>query len=191
MERPVLAARIVGALMLCMVASDAVTHELQANRLTLVLREHNHLSLTFYIDYAGALHRALAPGRTFQEFVLTYSAMRPQDFQAEVQRVQKRFQNETKLTLASGTVVPVTRWNWPDIGRVQAALQERAMRSIVAPGDHTHDEPLEIHAEAISSGDLRSFTIRLPEEFQRVLVVSYRPSQVWADPALPPAPVAF
>jgi hypothetical protein len=185
------AARILVALLLWMAASDAVTHELQANRLTLVLRDHNHLSLTFYIDYAGALHRALAPSRTVQEFVLTYSAMRPQDFQAEVLRVQTKFQSETQLTLPSGRMVSVTNWYWPDIGRVQAALQERAMRSIVAPGDHTHDEPLEVRAEAIASEDLRTFTIRLPEEFQRVLVVSYRPSQVWADPALPPARITF
>ena len=77
--------------------------------------------------------------------------------------------------------IAVTNWRWPDADRVQAMLRERAMQAVVAPGDHAHAAPVEIHAEFTSTDDIGSLAIRLPEELQRVLVVSYRPSQRWVE----------
>jgi hypothetical protein len=73
-------------------------------------------------------------------------------------------------------------WKWPNADRVQAMLRERAMQAVVAPGDHAHQKPTEIHAEVTATEAIGSVTLRLPEEFQRVLVVSYRPSQTWIEP---------
>jgi hypothetical protein len=173
--------RIGVSVLLCMLAANSGAHELEANRLTLVLRDRNHLSLTFFIDYTEALHRALSPRRPFHEFVLVYSAMKPEDLRAELLRAQARFQADTRLTLAAGKPVAVTNWRWPDADRVQAMLRERAMQAVVAPGDHAHAAPVEIHAEVTSTDDIGSLAIRLPEELQRVLVVSYRPSQRWVE----------
>jgi hypothetical protein len=174
-------ARCAGAL-LCLLASCAFAHELPANRLNLVLRDRNHLSLTFFIDYTDALHRALAPQRPFQEFVLMASSMKPQDLQKELLRAQARFETNTRLTLSAGGRATIKNWKWPDADRVQAMLRERAMQAVVAPGDHAHQEPTEIHAEVTATEAIGSVTLRLPEEFQRVLVVSYRPSQTWIEP---------
>ena len=180
----------VGAL-LCLLAASASAHELQANRLTLVLRDRNHLSLTFLIDYTDALHRALSPRRSFDEFVLVYSAMRPEDLKAELLRAQAKLQRSTQLALATGKPVAIANWRWPDAERVQAVLRERAMQAVVAPGDHAHAVPFEIRAEAMSTDDISSSTIRLPEEFQRVLVVSYRPSQRWVEPGARSSEIRF
>ena len=153
-------------------------HELQANRLTLVLRERNHLAMTFFINYADALHRALAPQQAFQDFVLVYAAMPPEDFQKNLQRAQDRFQAGTHLTLLTGKEARITQWTWPAAARVQASLQEQAMQLMVAPQDHLHEEAVEIRAEIVDRrdiGSLASLTLRLPVEFQKVLVVSYRP----------------
>ena len=179
-----------GAL-LCLLASCAFAHELPANRLTLVLRDRNHLSLTFFIDYTDALHRALAPQRPLEEFMLMHSAMKPQDLGRELLRAQARFQSSTQLILSAGKPAAITNWKWPDAGRVQAMLRERAMQAVVAPADHAHQEPSEIHADVTSAQEISSVTLRLPDEFQRVLVVSYRPSQRWIEPNATSAAIGF
>lgn len=173
-------ARCAGVLF-CLLASSAFAHELPASRLTLVLRDRNHLSLTFFIDYTDALHRALAPQRPFPEFVLMASSMKPHDLQKELLRAQARFETNTRLTLTAGGQATIKNWKWPDADRVQAMLRERAMQVVVAPGDHAHQEPTEIHAEVTATEAIGSVTLRLPEEFQRVLVVSYRPRQTWIE----------
>jgi len=125
-------ARCAGAL-LFLLASCAFAHELPANRLTLVLRDRNHLSLTFFIDYTDALHRALAPQRPLEEFVLMYSAMKRRTWAGNCCVRRRGFQSSTQLILSAGKPAAITNWKWPNAGRVQAMLRERAMQAVVAP----------------------------------------------------------
>lgn len=162
--------------------TGAVAHEIQDNRATLVLRDGNHLSVTLYLAYADALHLALAPQQPAEEFLVAYSAMRPELLQKELLRAQARFQSETRLYLATGKEIPLTNWAWPDAKQVQAMLQQRIMRAVVDPAGHAHDEPLEIHADANSQEGITAVRIQFPEEFQKVLLVWYRPSQLWVEP---------
>jgi hypothetical protein len=170
------------AFLLWLLIGNVCAHELEANRLTLVLRERNHLSLTFFVNYTDALYRALAAQRTFQEFVLIYSAMPPQEFQKELLRAQLKFQTTTRLSLSTGQEVLAKKWIWPDPAKVQRMLQERAMQAMVAPEQHTHETALEIRAELTSERDISALKISLPDEFQSVLVVSYQPRQIWVAP---------
>jgi hypothetical protein len=64
-------------------------------------------------------------------------------------------------------------------------LQQRIMQATVDPGDHFHEAPFEIHADANSPHQITSVTMHFPDEFQKVLVVSYRPNQVWVDGKTP------
>ena len=68
---------------------------------------------------------------------------------------------------------------WPDAERVQALLREHAMRMVVDPGAHSHDDQLEVTAEIRSVTEITSLTAKLPEQLAPILVVSYRPSQIW------------
>ena len=165
-------------------AVSGFAHDLQANRATLVLRDGNHLSLTFFINYTDALHQALAPQQTFAEFVLPYSAMTPPVFEKELLRAQGKFQAGTRVVLAKDQAASVTHWVWPEAAQVQKLLQQRAMQILVAPAAHPHETPLEIRAEvtAPSRAALAVLKLRLPTEFQQVLVVSYQPKQVWLTP---------
>ena len=182
---------ITGALLLWLLTASIHAHELQTNRVTLVLRDQNHLSMTFFISYTDALHRTLAPQQAFQEFLIIYSTMSPQEFQKELQRAQSKFMAETSLTLPSGGQAIITNWNWPDPERVQATLREQVMQAMVVSQNHTHESPVEIRAEVKSSQDISSVRIGLPEAFQQVLVVSYRPSQVWVAPRTSSAVIRF
>ena len=166
-------------------------HELQDNRITLVLRDRAHLSLTMYINYSSTLNRLLAPRLSRQEFVLAYSAMGPASFRAEVRRAEAAILAGTKVFGPGGRPVVLGHWTWPDATAVQALLQQQAMQAVVAPGDHPSEQPLEIHAEGTSAQAISTVTMRLPAGFQRVLVVSYTPHQAWVDPAAPSPSIRF
>jgi ABC-type molybdate transport system ATPase subunit len=179
--------------MLWALTTSAVAHELRDNRATLVLRDRQHLSITFFVDYPSVLHQVLAPQRSAQEFVMTYSAMKPQEFQAQLQEAQRKLTNSTVLMLASGKAAVITQWVWPTATAVQNLLQQRAMQAVVAPDDHAHTVQMEIRAEVISAKvtDFSSVTLQLPPAFQHVLVVSYQPKQVWLKPNTPSRAISF
>lgn len=162
-------------------AATAFAHEIQDNRATLVLRDGGHLSVTLYISYAEALHLALAPQRPMAEFLMVYSAMKPDQFRKELLRAQAKFEASTQVYLGNGTELALARWAWPDPQQVQDMFRHRIMQLIADPSAHVHDEPLEVHADAVSAEAITAVRVQFPEEFQKVLVVAYRPNQYWVD----------
>ena len=179
--------------LILLLAISAQAHELQENRATLVLRDKTHVTITLYIAYTDALYQALAPQRPFAAFLLVYSAMKPDELQKELRKAETRFESATHLYLPTAAARPltVTNWNWPDVKQVQTMLQQRMMQAIADPNGHSHETPIEVRAEANAQQEITALTIKLPEEFQRVLVVSYRPNQVWVDPKSPSPEIRF
>ncbi len=190
------AAFALGAVLSRSVALDARSdigafHELTDNRATLVLRDQTHVSVTMYLNYTDALHRVLAPQRTMTEFVVAYSTMPRPALRVGLQKAQTRFIAQLRLASASGGDVVLRNWSWPDAAAVRDMLQQQMMQAVVAPEDHAHQPPKEIHVDANASLPIAAMTARFPMEFQRVLVVSYKPSQVWVDPAVPSPRISF
>jgi hypothetical protein len=179
------------ALTLLSLAPAAGAHELQANRATLVLRDETHISITLYIAYADALHLALAPRQPMAEFLTMYSAMNPDALQKEMLQAQAKFLANTRLYLATGTEIPLTNWIWPDARQVQAMMQRRIMQALVDPAGHAHDEPIEIHADGTATQKIAAVRVQFPEDFQQVLVVSYKPAQVWVEEKSWSPPIRF
>jgi hypothetical protein len=179
--------------LLWVLATSAPAHELQDNRATLVLRDRQHMSLTLFVDYPKVLHFVLAPQSTLQEFLLVYSAMKPQEFQAQLVAAQRKLQEGTSLVMSHGKKAILMSWVWPDALIVQKLLQQRAMQTLVAPKDHAHTGLAEIRAEAKSShvSDFKSVTLQLPAALQQVWVVSYQPKQVWLQPNSPSPVISF
>lgn len=163
-------------------ASNVAAHDLQDNRATLVLRDNTHLALTLYIAYADALHAALAPQSPVAEFLLVYSAMKPESLAKELLRAQARFEAGTHLYVSGTRELTLTNWIWPDVAHVQSMMQQRIMQATVDPAGHAHDEPMEIHADANAREPIATLRIQFPPAFQKVLVVSYRPNQLWVEP---------
>lgn len=156
-------------------------HELQDNRLTIVQRDGRHLALTFHLDMAALLPRALLPQTAAPEAWLALAAMKPDDFRQRLLQLQGRVERGTRLSADGRGLVP-TNWQWPDAARVQALLQQRGMQAVVAPADHAHDSLVEVRAECLAERDVATLAVRLPPELQRVLVVAYRPRQTWLAP---------
>ena len=157
-------------------------HELQENRAMLVQREANFVSMTLYVDLPEALHRALEPERSFDLFALAQANLPPDAFKASMAQAVSRMQSEMQVTALAARPISIERWVWPEPGRVQAMLRERVMEAVVAPGDHTHTTPLEVRAELRSVMPITSLRVQFAPALGRVMVVSYRPKQVWVDP---------
>jgi len=179
------------ALVMMLVATQTPAHEIQENRATLVLRDDTHIAMTLFVAYIEALHVVLAPQRSASEFLVMYSAMNPESLQKELVRAEIRLQSGTKLCLANGTPVPLSNWIWPDVRQVQAMMQQYIMQAMVDPAGHAHFEPLEVHADGNSREAITAVNIQFPQELRRVLVVSYRPSQVWVEPNLSSSAIKF
>lgn len=177
------------ALLILTFAPAGSAHDLQENRAQLVLRDGRHLTVTLFVSYEEALRLALAPQRPPAEFLVMYSAMKPELFQKELQRAQSRFQAAIRISLPDGKELPLTNWNWPDASQVQSLLQRRIMQAMVDPTGH--GDPLEIHADAVARDEITTLKVQFPEEFQTVLVVSYKPSQVWVAPKAPSPAIQF
>jgi hypothetical protein len=179
------------AVAMILVTTQIPAHEIQENRAQLVLRDDTHIAMTLFVAYIEALHVVLAPQRSASEFLVMYSAMNPESLQKELVRAQTRLQSGTKLCLANGTQVPFTNWIWPDVRQVQAMMQQYLMQAMVDPAGHAHFEPLEVHADANSREAITAINIQFPQELRRVLVVSYRPSQVWVEANQSSSPIQF
>lgn len=177
-------------------AQSAQPHDLMDNRATLVLRDRIHISLTLYIVYSDALHAALSPLGPMSSFLVSLSTMKPEQLQRELLRAQSKFQAGTHIHLPGKRGLPaaeltLTNWVWPDVKQVQNTLQTRVMQAVVDPD--AHEAPLEIRVDAVAPApvDISSVTVQFPEEFRKVLVVSYRPNQTWVDPKAPSPEIKF
>ena len=171
----------VAATLVLLVAQRSSAHELAENRATMVLRDHNHVAITLYLNYSDVLHRTLAPARSFAEFVLAFSALSPEQFAAQLKKAQTQLQSQIKVLPRPTTEALMRRWVWPAAASVQALLRDRAMQMLAAPNDHAHEPTLEVRVELQTTGRVSAVSAAFPAEFRRVLVVSYRPNQTWAE----------
>jgi hypothetical protein len=170
---------------------SAGAHELQENRATLVQREAGFVAMTLYIDMPEALHRSLAPQRPFAEFAAAQASLAPDAFKAVLLRATTGMQSQMRAMAARGQPLAFERWVWPDAPLVQAALRERLMEAVVARGQHLHTVPSEVRAELHSVQPLSSLRVQFTPALGRVMVVSYRPRQVWVEAGSPSPAVAF
>lgn len=164
-----------------LVWATAGAHELQENRATLVQRDNTLVAMTLYLDCPQALHRSLAPQSTFVAFAAAHANLPPDAFKTVWLRAQSRLQTEIRATRPSGQALVFQRWAWPEPAQVQTTLRERLMEAMVAPGEHSHVPPLEVRAELVTAQALTALRMEFPSALGRVLVMSYRPKQVWVE----------
>ena len=180
---------LLGLLGMMLNITSVQSHELPENRATMVLRDDTHLSLTFYVDYPDVLQAVLAPKKSHREFLLACAAMTIDDFRKQILLVQTRLQTETRVVLngvngAKGAVI--NGWVWPDAARVQAAIQQEVMALMAGNAAntyaHAHEEPTEIRANITQIAPIKSASIEFADAFGKMLLVSYRPQQIWVAP---------
>ena len=155
-------------------------HELEADKLTVVLRDAKHLSLTFSIDDVGVMHRMLSPRLSATEFLLSLAAMDDGAFSVVIGNFRKRFEQEVGLKDATQGPIPLVGWHWPDIAESRKRIRQLTMQGIVGDGHLDHLPPTIITVDALSRRDTQQVELLLPAALEGLLVVHYRPSQqVW------------
>ncbi len=160
----------------------AYAHELPENRATLVLRDQTHLSLTLHVDLVLAAHQALAPRQGLREFLLVCAALSPDEFHKLMQRAQTMLEAETRATLNGGSAAKITGWVWPKSEKIKASIQQHVMGFIVGTSNHTHEAPFEIRAHIMHDKPITESKVQFADAFGRVLLVWYRPKQLWLTP---------
>jgi hypothetical protein len=169
--------------------SAAGAHELTDNRATLVLRDRTHLSMTLYLRYTEAVHKALAPQAGYGEFLVAVSALGAADFEKQMQRAHQTLQSGMRITLNERQAAGFSNWAWPDPGKTQRLFQQQVMEATL--GGHHHEEPVEVRADVISTTEIRTASVEFGRALGKVLLVWYRPQQSWMDPGQKSPPLRF
>ena len=174
---------VVAALAALPATGRLAAHELPGNRLTVVRRDELHLALTLFLDDGlQVLQRLLEPTRDLREFILAHAPMPPAQLQARLRQAARALDEGTRVTSLAGQAWKLSGWEWPEATQVSRLLQQRAMQAVVAPGEHAHDSAVELRAQAHTERAGASVSVTLPRSLGRVLVVSYRPSQIGVEP---------
>jgi hypothetical protein len=159
----------------------AGAHELMDNRATLVMRDRAHLSLAMYLRYTEAVHNVLAPGTSYWEFLTAISALSPAEFEKQMHRAHDALQTGTRIYLDGMQARAFSNWTWPEPTTAQRLFQQRLMNATVGGGAHQHEEPIEVHADVVSTSDVRNVSVEFGKALGKVLLVWYRPRQAWVN----------
>lgn len=157
----------------------ASAHELMDNRATLVMRDRTHLSLTMYLRYTEAVHKALAPETSYWEFLTAVAALSPPDLEKQMRRAHEALQAGTRVYLDGMPPSAFSNWAWPQPVTAQRLFQQRLMEATVGGGHRHHEEPIEVHADVISTSGVRGVNVEFSKALGKVLLVWYRPRQAW------------
>jgi len=174
--------------LVCAWAVPSGAHDLPENRLRLVLREDNHLAATYFVNYTELMHRAFAPGKTFQEFAVQFASMDAGQFEGMLRQLDQQLVAETTVEVA-GAAMHGTGWAFPSTAASQALIRKHLMGAVT--GSQFHEEPTEIDFDVIAPVKVTSVKLRMPRLLGRVMVISYRPSQVYVEEGVAPKGIEF
>lgn len=163
----------------------ASAHEMPENRLTVVLRDQRHLALVLRIDAIETLRRRHAPQSEATPFLLSLAAMPDADLEPMWRQLRSEIESGLSLRSLAGESLRLSNWQWPALTVLRAMLQEQAMAAVVAPQAHQHAPALEVRVDALASRMVEGLRIELSPLLKPMLVVWYRPGQVWVEPGAP------
>lgn len=192
---------------LCLMAAcgflswPASAHEHQGHRVTVVQREAGHWQLVLRLNPlvllkeeapAAAPSSRPAPGQAAPHW-MSWVALPPAEFERHWAKLVRQLEAGVSLSAAPATRVAPQGWRWPAAAQVQALLQQQAMRWLSDPHAHLEPEALEVLADVVHAGPVPKggWALSLPARLRPAVVVSYRPSQVWAPAGEAPVPLAF
>lgn len=179
------------ALLLMSLPISVSAHEVVANRLTLVQRDANHVSMTLVIDYVTTIRAVAAPAASHKEFVIACSGMADAQLQRTLSQAHATLEKGIVLQDAQHRSLSVTPLRWPSLNQARKLLQQSAMAAIALGTDKAEPTTLELTADIVSSQRIQSLDVQLPAALADVLVVSYKPVQTTIDPQSRKARITF
>ena len=183
--------RRLAALLLSAVPCAGLAHDVVVNRLTLVQREANHLSMTLVIDYITTLKAAAAPAASYKEFVIACAGMPEAQLQRTVAQAQAALEQGIVLRDRQQRRLRVTPLHWPAPAEARRLLQQAAMASVALGTDKPEPTAVELTADVVAVQAIAAVEVQLPPALADLLVVSYKPLQTWVDPHSHKATIKF
>jgi len=183
--------KALAALLLIALPVSVSAHDVVANRLMLVQREANHVSMTLVIDYVTTLKAVAAPAANYKEFVIACSGMADAQLQRTLSQAHTTLEKGIVLNDAQHRTLRVTPLRWPSLTEARKLLQQSAMAAIALGTDKPEPTTLELTADIVSSQRIQSLDVQLPAALADVVVVSYKPMQTAIDPQSRKARITF
>jgi hypothetical protein len=181
----------VAAVLLGVLPCVAGAHDVVVNRLTLVQRETNHVSMTLVIDYISALKAVAAPGASFKEFVIACSGMPDAQLQRTLSQAQTEIEQGIVLQDMQHRALRVTPLRWPSLNEARKLFQHSAMAAVALGTEKAEPTALELTADVVAAHRIESLDVQLPAALADMLVISYKPVQTPVDPQSHKARVKF
>lgn len=172
------------ALSICLagcLSSVAAAHDLEANRVSVVLRDNIHLSLQFRINYLNFLRQAYAPNVNEKQALIELASMTDQAFDVLYLQSQKLFIQQTILSAGTDSPLQLSHWRWPKAALIQQSIRELSAQMIVSPQEHIHYDFIEVQADAIAMKEVNQCHLKLAPSLGNVLVIHYRAQQQWNE----------
>ena len=184
-------APLAGLLCLLGLTSVAAAHDVVTNRLSLVQREPNHVSLTLVIDYVQAMQAIAAPKASLKEFVIACAGMGDGPLQRTLGQAQVSLEQGLVLRDTQHRSLRVSALHWPSLAEARKLLQQAAMASIAMASDKPEPVALELQADVTSTQTIDGIEIQLPAALSDLIIVSYKPIQTRVDGLTHKATVRF
>ena len=103
------------ALLLMALPISVSAHDVVANRLTLVQREANHVSMTLVIDYVTTIRAVAAPAASYKEFAIACSGMADAQLQRTLSQAHATLEQGIVLHDAQHHTLRVSPLRWPSL----------------------------------------------------------------------------
>lgn len=167
------------ALVACVLLSVALgAHDLTESSALLTVRDSGIVELRLTIPYDDVLRRATMPNQPLPVFLAAFSSAADRAVAGALTTLHEHVHRETRV-MADGRPVPLTAWEWPDVGLVRTGFRRAAMMATV--GTHEHMERLTVTARGQLAGGapIRQVQIQLPEQLGPALVTVIHPEERW------------
>lgn len=155
-------------------------HDINSNKITLIMREKSHVSLIMSVNILKAMNQFLAPQTKYADFVLAFSNMDSKLFQKEYEKTKSKLTSGIQVSSSDQGKLIIRDWKWPQASVVQKQFQEYVMELVTGSHDHTKEPLLEVFAEIIDKADKTKIQVQIPKEIQPILFISYKPTTIWS-----------
>lgn len=155
-------------------------HDINSNKITLIMREKSHVSLIMSVNILKAMNQFLAPHTKYSDFVLAYSNMDTRQFQKEYEKTKDKITFGILVSSSEQSKLTIRDWRWPQSSAVQKQFQDYVMELMTGNHDHTKEPLLEVFAEIIDKVDKTKIQVQVPKEIQPILFISYKPTTIWS-----------
>ena len=161
--------------------TNSLSHELQENRASLVLRNERQISITFYLNLSELMHKTIAPKQNRFELVAKLAATSDDDFLKNYDFTKKNTEGSVFFKHTSGKKIAVREWQWPDPKTAQKSMRELTMQTVVGSSSHVHENPIEVKLQIQSDMSIDSLMLELPSSMRPMTLVASRPKQTRFD----------